>query len=81
MWFAAWWVLEPRLPRQSAADFFRKHLLPGISSALGTHGILLALIDRPSDPGFRPLATGGFFQYRENLQSESRTNISRDDRP
>jgi deoxyribodipyrimidine photo-lyase len=43
-------------------------LLPGISSALGTHGIHLALIDRPSDLELRPLATGGFFQFWENLQ-------------
>ena len=45
-------------------------LLPSISSALGTHGIHLALIDRPSDLELRPLATGGFFQFWENLQKQ-----------
>jgi deoxyribodipyrimidine photo-lyase len=29
MWFAAWWVHEARLPWQSGADFFFRHLLDG----------------------------------------------------
>ena len=29
MWFAAWWVHEARLPWQSGAEFFYRHLLDG----------------------------------------------------
>jgi deoxyribodipyrimidine photo-lyase len=41
--------------------------LPRLSAALATAGIRLALVDRPQDLALRPLATAGFFQFRERM--------------
>jgi len=41
--------------------------LPGLTAALAAAGIRLALVDRPRDLALRPLATAGFFQFRERM--------------
>lgn len=41
--------------------------LPGITAALAAAGIRLAWVDRPEDLALRPLATAGFFQFRERM--------------
>jgi deoxyribodipyrimidine photo-lyase len=41
--------------------------LPGITAALAGAGIRLAFVDRPQDLALRPLATAGFFQFRERM--------------
>jgi deoxyribodipyrimidine photo-lyase len=41
--------------------------LPGITAVAAAAGIRLALVDRPQDLALRPLATAGFFQFRERM--------------
>lgn len=41
--------------------------LPRITAALAAAGIRLGLVDRPQDLALRPLATAGFFQFRERM--------------
>jgi len=42
--------------------------LPSLRAALAKEGIRLALINRPEDLRVRPFATGGFFQFWEQLR-------------
>lgn len=41
--------------------------LPRVIDSLSSAGIRLALVDRPQDLALRPLATAGFFQFRERM--------------
>lgn len=41
--------------------------LPGLTASLASEGIRLTLVDRPQDLALRPLATAGFFQFRERM--------------
>jgi deoxyribodipyrimidine photo-lyase len=42
--------------------------IPGISEALGRHGIRLLLLDRPADVESRLFAKGGFFKFWERVR-------------
>ncbi|TAE78268.1 MAG: hypothetical protein EAZ65_05015 [Verrucomicrobia bacterium] len=50
--------------------------LPQVTTKLAAAGIRLALVDRPQDLALRPLATAGFFQFRERMLKRTKPTES-----